>query len=118
MKWVLQQLVVLVLLLIVTFLCCSSYTAGVALGFSIAVLIQFVFTVFAFKYSGARQANSMVNAFYKGESFKFLFAVVLLAIAFSVVDKTTASAALVGYIIGLGSSWLGSVRFISKRSVK
>jgi ATP synthase protein I len=58
------------------------YAYSALLGAAIAIIPNTIFGKRAFKYSGARQSQQVVDSFYKGEKIKILLTAILFALSF------------------------------------
>jgi len=79
---VIQCLVVVFLSLILLVLIGVSWGWSALLGGCVFIFAQSVFAWFAFRYSGARAARNVTNAFYAGESLKIVTTIVLFSIIY------------------------------------
>ena len=77
------QALISTLLPVLVFIAVGGTAATVALaGGWIATLSNLYFAVQAFRFSGARQSDSMVKAFYRGEAGKFVIVMLLFIAVF------------------------------------
>ena len=65
----------------------EGIAVSVFIGCWIATLSNAYFGIQAFRYSGARSAQKIVQSFYRGEAGKFIINIVLIAIAFEYVES-------------------------------
>ena len=74
-------------------------------GGLIAWLPNLYFAHKAFRFSGARAAQSIVRSFYAGEAGKLILTAVLFALAFVVVKPLEASALFGIFVLALSVGW-------------
>jgi len=60
----------------------TTYAYSAMLGALIAIIPNLIFGKKAFKYSGARQSQQVVDSFYQGEKIKILLTAILFALTF------------------------------------
>jgi len=74
-------------------------------GGLIAWLPNLYFAHKAFRFSGARAAQSIVRSFYAGEAGKLILTAALFALAFAVVKPLEAPALFGVFVLALGVGW-------------
>lgn len=111
-------LVQAIVLLIVSF---SLLSQGVTASYSILLggLISMgpnaYFSRWAFRYTGAKAANDVARAFYRGEAGKFLLTTLLFAGAFVLVKPLAVELLFLGFVLMTALNWILAYRVISKR---
>lgn len=60
----------------------KTYAFSALLGAIIAIIPNIIFGKKAFKYSGARQSQQVVDSFYQGEKLKIVITAILFALTF------------------------------------
>ncbi|ROR99037.1 ATP synthase protein I [Sinobacterium caligoides] len=93
-----------------------AFAISMLLGGMIALIPQAYFTYQAFRFSGARAARQVSQAFYRGEAGKFILNLVLFAAVFMFVDSVNVLALFAGYIFVLLGNWMGAASVIRHRS--
>jgi len=85
------------------------YAYSALCGGLIAILPQVYFAVLAFRWRGARSAQSIARSGYAGEVGKFLLSVVGFAVVFAIVRPIEGAAVFGGYlamlVIQITGSW-------------
>lgn len=78
------------------------------IGGWIATLANLYFAVQAFRYSGARASRQMVQAFYRGESGKFVIVMLLFIAAFKLLPSVRDNAMYLfsAFFIVYGVAWI------------
>ncbi len=71
---------------------------SVLLGGLISVLPNGYFTMQAFRYRGARNADKVVKSFIRGELGKFGITIVLFALSFTLISRLNELALILGFI--------------------
>ncbi|WP_158643455.1 ATP synthase subunit I [Ketobacter alkanivorans] len=73
-----------------------------------AVLANLYFAIQAFRFSGARASQEMVQAFYRGEAGKFVIVMLLFIAAFKLLPGVRESAAYLfsAFFIVYGIAWV------------
>ncbi len=81
--------------------------AALAWGWT-AVLANLYFAIQAFRFSGARASQEMVQAFYRGEAGKFVIVMLLFIAAFRLLPGVRESAAYLfsAFFIVYGIAWV------------
>ena len=72
---------------------------SVLLGGLISALPNSYFALHAFKFQGARNAETVVKSFIKGELGKIIITVVLFAISFALISNLNELALIVGFVL-------------------
>ena len=75
------------------------YSYSFFLGCLIQVSGNLYFARLAYRYRGARQARTMVQSMYRGETGKILLAAAMFALVFALVRPLNAGLVLVGYAV-------------------
>ena len=83
---------------------------SVSVGAMVSILPNFVFAVFAFRYSGASQNSLVARSFSQGSRVKLAMTIILFVVAFAVL-KTQPVALFTAYAITTVSYWLALFRF-------
>ncbi|SFC49208.1 ATP synthase subunit I [Pseudoalteromonas denitrificans] len=83
--------------------------SAVAGGF-VCVIANLVFAVYAFRYSGARQANQVYVSFKRGSGLKFLLTIFLFALIFKSV-QVVPLAFFACYILIMFMQWFAPLFF-------
>ena len=89
---------------------------SVLLGGFTALIPQMYFTFQAFRFSGAKAARQVSQAFYRGQAGKFMLNLLLFALVFSLFEKVDVLALFAGYILILLGNRMGAVLAIQYRS--
>ncbi len=84
-------------------------------GGLLAVIPNLYFTVYAFRYRGARSVKLIARAFNWGETGKFLLTLVGFAGVFTVIRPLSVSALFLMYVAMLIVQWVVSARVIGQR---
>lgn len=87
---------------------------SVLVGALIQVVPQAWFARQAFKYSGARQAPSVVRAMYRGETGKVVLTAVLLAITFMLYKQWNFFALFAAFIAIIPLQWIFTKRVLQQ----
>lgn len=110
----LYQLVVLLPVYGVLLLLDNRLANSVLVGALIQVVPQAWFARQAFKYSGARQAPSVVRAMYRGETGKVVLTAVLLAITFMLYKQWNFFALFAAFIAIIPLQWIFTKRVLQQ----
>ncbi len=81
-QFLLALLVAFICVIITYFIWGTMHAYSALLGAAIAIIPNIIFGKKAFKYSGARQSQQVVDAFYQGEKLKIVITAVLFALTF------------------------------------
>ncbi|WP_199610106.1 ATP synthase subunit I [Flocculibacter collagenilyticus] len=110
-KWVaFQGLIVIILSLISYIGWGSQYASSTFFGGAVVVIPNFVFTVYAFRFAGARQAKQIVASMSRGVSLKLFLTAVLSVLALK-GGQLNSAAFFVAFFIVLMTQWLLPVFF-------
>lgn len=112
----LYQLVVLLPVYGVLLLLDNRLANSVLVGALIQIVPQAWFARQAFKYSGARQASSVVRAMYRGETGKVVLTAVLLAIAFMLYKQWNFFALFAAFIAMIPLQWIFTKRVLQQKT--
>lgn len=93
------QLVIAVSASLLFFLADEKLGRSVLVGTFIQIVPQAYFTRMAFRHTGARQASSIVQGFYLGESGKLILAALLFALAFTLIENLHYGAVFISYTL-------------------
>ena len=98
-KVILAQLAITGFISVISLLFSGTTLAlSVLLGGLISALPNSYFTLHAFKYSGARNAEKIVRGFIRGELGKIVMTVVLFALSFALISSLNELALILGFI--------------------
>jgi|KBSSwiStaDraftv2_1062776.scaffolds.fasta_scaffold19995_2 ATP synthase protein I len=113
-KW--YGLQVLILLLVAAGLIWVNITTAysVLLGGLISVVPSYYFARQAFRFRGARFARHIAQAFYVGETGKFLLTAGAFALVFALVKPLNAAAVLLAFLGMTLCHWAISARYIAR----
>ena len=94
------QLVTTVLIAAI-FLFVLNLTAAysIALGGLISVAANSYFTLLAFRYRGARNADKVIKSFRKGEMGKIAITLLLFALTFTLITSLNEAALIAGFLV-------------------
>lgn len=81
-------------------------------GVTVCLAPSVMFAWYVFKYRGATRAKDSVNAFYRGESLKFVATAALFALVFTQAERIQIGVFFLSFIIAQLISWLIAVRVI------
>ncbi len=107
------QLGVLLPLCMLTLVVDKTTAISTLLGGLLSVLPHAYFTSYAFRYVGARSARLIARSFYRGETGKYLLAMVGFALVFTLVKPLDLAALFLAYIAMLLVQWLVSAKVVS-----
>lgn len=85
---------------------------SVLIGGALCVLPNTYFGLRAFRHSGARAANRVVESFYRAETGKFVLTLVGFAAVFAAVRPLNAAALFISYGLCLVLQWLLVARLV------
>jgi ATP synthase protein I len=86
------------------------------LGGLTAIIPQLYFTYQAFRFSGAKVARQVSQAFYRGEAGKFSLNFLMFAAIFMLVEEMNVFALFAGFTFLLIGNWVGAAAMLSQRS--
>lgn len=107
------QLGVLLPLSLLTLVVDKTTAISTLLGGLLCVLPHTYFASYAFRYVGARSARLIARSFYRGETGKFLLAMVGFALVFALVKPLDLAALFLAYIAMLLVQWFVSAKVVS-----
>ncbi|WP_423896046.1 ATP synthase subunit I [Candidatus Pelagadaptatus aseana] len=84
------------------------------IGGLIAVIPHLYFSIYAFRYMGARAARDITRSFYKGELGKYLLTLVGFALVFLQVKDVDMIALFGGYLFMLLLQWWLTAKVINR----
>tara|TARA_R110000868_G_scaffold71214_5_gene208853 strand:- start:1271 stop:1666 length:396 start_codon:yes stop_codon:yes gene_type:complete len=99
-----QSILAAIIALLFTIIIGKNSGISAFYGGLIAIVPQFIFAYFAFKYGGARQNKLVVQSFNKGSKIKFILTIVLFALAYR-WPSLNIMALMVAYIAVLIGQW-------------
>lgn len=112
--WIVQISVVVV----ITAFCATffSYNAAISAGLGglVCIIPNVYFAVKLFQYEGARSAQKIVKAFYKGEAVKIILSIILFTLVF-VFCKVTPLAFFTTYIAVQMTHWFTPLIIVNKQ---
>jgi ATP synthase protein I len=108
----LAQLAILVPLCLLLLALDEVRAYSVLCGGLIAILPQAYFAVLAFRWRGARSAQSIARSGYAGELGKFLLSVAGFAVVFAALRPIDGPAVFAGYLVMLAIQITGSWRLL------
>lgn len=73
-------------------------------GGLVAVIPNFIFAFFAFRFNAAENANLVLAAFMRGQSLKLILTAVLLSVVLS-QQQTVSEAFITGFVLTLLAQW-------------
>ena len=114
----LSQCVLLALLSSGMLLIDSVTAYSVLLGGLISICPHAYFARWAFRFSGAREAQSVTHAFYFGETAKFLMTVVMFAGVFAFIKPLNSTALFVAYLFMTAVNWFMFAKFSNNKPGK
>jgi ATP synthase protein I len=91
---------------------------SMVLGVSVCFAPSVAFAWFVFRYRGASVARQAVNAFYRGESMKFVLTAILFAVVFVKVEQIHVLVFFASFIVAQLISWLVAGFTIGQRPNK
>jgi ATP synthase protein I len=91
---------------------------SVVLGVSVCFAPSVCFAWFVFRYQGAGRVRQAVNAFYRGESMKFVLTAILFAVVFVKVEQINVMVFFASFIVAQLISWLVAGFTIGQRPNK
>ncbi|MBL4819836.1 MAG: ATP synthase subunit I [Gammaproteobacteria bacterium] len=98
-KIIVMQLVATGLIAVVLLLFLNATAAfSILIGGLISAIPNCYFTIQAFKFNGARNAEKVVKSFLKGEIGKIVITIVLFALAFTQITNVNEIALMAGFI--------------------
>lgn len=110
-KLALCQLAVAGVIALAFFLAADAAAAKSAFkGGLVAVIPNFVFAFFAFRFSALDNANLVLASFMRGQSLKLILTAVLLALVFS-QQKLIPGVFLTGFLLTLLAQWMAPFFF-------
>lgn len=110
-KLVLSQLVVAGVIALAFFLAADAAAAKSAFkGGLVAVIPNFIFAFFAFRFSALDNANLVLASFMRGQSLKLILTAVLLALVFS-QQQLVPGVFLTGFLLTLLAQWMAPFFF-------
>ncbi|WP_206019599.1 ATP synthase subunit I [Pseudomaricurvus alkylphenolicus] len=83
----------------------TNLAVSLLAGGLIAVIPHLYFTLYAFRYMGARASNQIARSFYRGETGKFLLTLVGFGCAFAGLTQLRPLALFSGYLLMLILQW-------------
>lgn len=105
------QLAVAGVIALAFFLAADAVAAKSAFkGGLVAVIPNFVFAFFAFRYSAAENANLVLASFFRGQSLKLILTAVLFGVVLT-QQQLVAEMFLTGFLLTLLAQWLAPVFF-------
>ena len=110
-KLALGQLAVAGVIALAFFLAADAAAAKSAFkGGLVAVIPNFVFAFFAFRFSAADNANLVLASFMRGQSLKLILTAVLFGVVLS-QQQLVAEMFLTGFLLTLLAQWMAPVFF-------
>jgi ATP synthase protein I len=99
-KILVAQLVATILIAaILLFLLNLIAAYSMALGGLISVVANSYFTLLAFRYRGARNADKVIRSFRQGELGKIVITLLLFALAFTLIETINEAALIAGFLV-------------------
>ncbi len=114
--FLLETAILLAVTAIIGLLCERMLAVSILLGGIIALIPHIYFTYQAFRFTGAKAAQQVSQAFYRGQAGKFILNLLLFALVFMLIQRVDVLALFAGYILMLIGNWIGAVMVIQHRS--
>lgn len=85
------------------------------LGSSVAILPQYVFTRWVFRYRGAKAIANIVSSLYQAEVIKFIMTALLFILVLTQIKNLNPWAFFIAFLMAIFSHWLLALRSSKKK---